>query len=559
MQPYALLTFALCATVAAQEPLEVFEAPVGANGFGFRVAALGDIDQDGLGDVAVGDRSGRVWILTGRPFTVASVISVGPFLAGLGALDTDGDGVREVAIAHQSATASAGINVDTFDARTGALRASFYDFEFGHEPEVRLTTLRDRTGDGIEDLLVGMPSQDFWHPAYWLSSVKVLAGGVNGSVTEEFVDDARGLGEGGTAMGDVDQDGYEDYAVGSRVRYSGLGGSSSSAGTVFLVGARTGPLAQRMRWRVDGPTSTSELGEDVVSIGDRNGDGIEDLVATESIMSMSSTLRLRVMSGADGATLGTRDFPGEAFLGPVNEPELEPCGDLDGDGVREFVMIVRVSGVHGGPEVRVLSGATLRPLHVWSDALQALPGELGLTEAALVEDLDHDGSPELLVGRPDGPNGGRVLVFPTRATVGDATCAAAVANSTGGIATLRLAGHLSVTADELQLIGQSIPASTWVLPVAGTVGVSVPMAGGSTGTLCVGGVVRRLGDIVARADAGGAFYTRVALATWHPGVAGGAPTAATAGETWHFQLWFRDSSLSGATSNFSTAVEATFQ
>jgi hypothetical protein len=555
----AAFGLALAPAALAQEPSEVIDSPVGAVGFGFRLTSLGDIDQDGHDDIAVAGRVGRVWVMTGRPFQVSRAISLPQrTIAGLAALDTDGDGVQEVIVAHQSGTQNSEPSVEAFDARTGVLRWSYYDFQFGHEPEIRLANIGDRTGDGVPDLLVGMPSQDYWHPAWWLSSVKLLDG-AHGWDGEELISDPRGLGEGVTAAGDLNQDGYADYVVGSRTRITFTSAAASSTGTVYAFSGRTGNYVARVPWVVHGLLVGSELGEDVVSVGDVDGDGRWDFVATEAVGAGFSTLRLRAMSGHDGSTLGTRDFPGEAFPGELDEPELEPFHDIDGDGVHEFVLVVQVSGVHGGPEVRVLSGATLATLHAWSVALQPVPGAPSYTEGALVGDLDHDGSPELLVGRPDAAQGGYVLVLPSRTSVGTATCAAAVANSTGHAATLRLAGSLSVVSDSLQLVGQSIPASTWVLPIAGTIAVNVPAAGGSTGTLCVAGALRRLGHVVARADAGGAYCTHLPLTTWHPGVGGGPPTAASAGETWHFQLWFRDGSPSGPTSNFSTAVEATFE
>ncbi|MEM6675079.1 MAG: hypothetical protein AAF726_19675 [Planctomycetota bacterium] len=128
-------------------------------------------------------------------------------------------------------------------------------------------------------------------------------------------------------------------------------------------------------------------------------------------------------------------------------------------------------------------------------------------------------------------------------------------NSTGRPARLRLTGSLSIAENRLLLVGNEVPESTWVLPIAGTIPVNVPMVGGSTGTLCVGGSVRRLAASIARADAGGAYDGAIDLTVWHPGP---SPTAQP-GETWHFQLWFRDSGPTGVTSNFSDAVEVTYQ
>ena len=551
------LALTLAAVAVAQEPLLVIDAPTGAGGFGKRVTALGDVDGDGRPDVAVADVSGAVHVLTGPQLDVSWTFTTRPYVAGLISVDTNGDGVRELVVASQHALANSELYIETYDLATRQLVWQYYDFQFAEEDEVRFAVLGDVTGDGIDDLLVGMPSQTPWHPAWWRSSCKVLSG-ASGHLERELIHDPSGMGEGVAALGDVDQDGWPDLAIGSRTRSSPQ--STDSRGSVFVAKRSLVGLGSIL-WSVDGSHAEAEFGEDVVAIGDRDGDGVNDLAALESLPLAGSarTLRVHTMSGATGAFLGHRDFPGEAFPGTQHEPELEPAGDIDHDGVRDFVLVVSRSGVHGGAEVRLLSGATLATLHTWSVALNNGLSTSGPLSATELGDFDLDGSPELIVGRSDVGTGGRVFVLPTRRSVGVDTCAAAVVNSTGRIADLRLVGSLEVALNALQLVGNDLPAAVWVLPVVGDVDVSVPMAGGSTGTLCVGGDVRRLGNALTRADAGGASFVPLDLAAWHPAPGAGGPTPVLPGETWHFQLWFRDAGTAGATSNFSDAVRATFE
>lgn len=65
------------------------------------------------------------------------------------------------------------------------------------------------TGVGFDDVLVGMPSQDPRHPAWWLSSAKVLDGRT-GIRPDELTETTRGRGEGVTGAGDVDLDTWPD-------------------------------------------------------------------------------------------------------------------------------------------------------------------------------------------------------------------------------------------------------------------------------------------------------------------------------------------------------------
>jgi hypothetical protein len=260
------LALSLAAVAAAQEPLLVISAPAGSVGFGKRVTALGDIDGDGRPDAAVADANGAVHVLTGPQLDLHWTVNARQYVAGLASVDTNGDGVRELVIASQAALGTAELIIEAYDIRTRQLVWHYYDFQFAAEDEVRFAELGDVTGDGIDDLLIGMPSQTLWHPAWWYSSCKIMSG-ATGLRLGELTHDPLGMGEGVAAVGDVDLDGRLDFAIGSRSRRtpSTLG---DMRGSVFLV---TGTLghASSYRWTVDGSHAEAEFGEDVVAIGDK--------------------------------------------------------------------------------------------------------------------------------------------------------------------------------------------------------------------------------------------------------------------------------------------------
>ncbi|MCP4166120.1 MAG: hypothetical protein GY759_09535 [Chloroflexi bacterium] len=124
-------------------------------------------------------------------------------------------------------------------------------------------------------------------------------------------------------------------------------------------------------------------------------------------------------------------------------------------------------------------------------------------------------------------------------------------NSTGNAATMEISGSRKTEFGHLRLRVNSLPVGFAGYALAGRASTLVPNAGGSMGNLCVGGQLARLKDQVQLSDASGQIDVGVPM--------GQMPTepvsAIAAGETWYFQMWYRD----GAASNFSDAVSVVFQ
>lgn len=135
--------------------------------FGYSVAPAGDVDGDGIGDVAAGAplRSagrGRVRILSGA--TGQTLLDVdGDPSSRLGwslarIADLDGDGADEVAAGAPRAQSSRG-RVRVFSAATGQTLFELEGdpgSEFGHS----VANAGDANGDLVPDLLVGAPFDD---------------------------------------------------------------------------------------------------------------------------------------------------------------------------------------------------------------------------------------------------------------------------------------------------------------------------------------------------------------------------------------------------------------
>ena len=130
-------------------------------------------------------------------------------------------------------------------------------------------------------------------------------------------------------------------------------------------------------------------------------------------------------------------------------------------------------------------------------------------------------------------------------------------NSTGREALTDLAGSDVRVRDTLTLHTEGLPPATTVLYLVAQASDSVPGAGGSQGTLCLGGSIGRFtrpGDVRV-ASAMGFAALDVEL--------GAIPTPsgfvnATQGTTLVFQAWYRDN-VAGPTSNFSSAAMVTLR
>jgi len=125
-------------------------------------------------------------------------------------------------------------------------------------------------------------------------------------------------------------------------------------------------------------------------------------------------------------------------------------------------------------------------------------------------------------------------------------------NSTGQAAALIAQGSAELGLDDLTLNVSSLPAGRPGYFLLSDVQANVPGFGGSQGVLCIGAPILRFSKDVLIADAAG----EVSFAIDFANLPGG--TTIQVGETWNFQLWYRDLNPT-STSNTSNGLAIAFK
>lgn len=141
------------------------------------------------------------------------------------------------------------------------------------------------------------------------------------------------------------------------------------------------------------------------------------------------------------------------------------------------------------------------------------------------------------------------------ATPGVNYCGPAAANSTGLPGRISAVGSGAVAQQNLVLVGQNLPIlSNGYFLVSANAG-TIPNPGGSSGNLCLHPPFGRFIAQTQNSGLSGVVSIPVNLMSL-PQPNG--PVVVQPGETWRFQLWYRDALLGFPTSNFTDAVAVSF-
>jgi len=371
------------------------------NYFGSGLASMGDFDNDGNQDIVVG----AVW-------------------------DDDG-GVDKGAIwmLYLNSTGSV-ISEQKISETTGGFGGTFTG---GGEFGAGIHVVGDLNNDGVTDLAVGEPlSADggMGRGAVW-----ILFMNATGTVSsEQKISDIQGnflgalnnqdqFGRAVTNVGDLNNDGISDVAVGAPMDDDG-GGDRGAVWILFLDTNGTVQSHQKISDTQGGFTgglgNADQFGAAVDSIGDINGDGINDIAVGAPRDDDGGTDRGAVwvlFLDTNGTVKGEQKISVTqgCFTGTLNNDDqfgfsVSEIGDLNGDGTNDIIVGAPRNddgGLNKGATFCVFlkpNGEALGQFRI-SDTQGNFSGALQFNDffgwAVLGgPDIDGDGIRDLVVGAP---------------------------------------------------------------------------------------------------------------------------------------------------------------
>lgn len=412
------------------------------SGFASSMAAVGDIDGDGVTDLLVGayqfqvkrdppvnlsEHEGRAFVFSGKNGKLLLTLSTPeamPFaafgfsLAGAG--DINRDGVPDLLI---GAFAYGGTGALGYGATGRAFVFSGKDGKLIHTlqaPQLQVgagfgwsvSSLGDLTGDSVPELLIGAFGQDGEGKVF-------IFNGQSGKLVHTLAPpqppSGAAFGWSVADAGDLDKDGVSDVLVGAP--YSTVG-QTTVQGRVHVFSGKEGTFL----FTLDDPQPVGGevFGWRVTSVGDLNKDGIPDILVGapyKDVNSKQAQGAAFVFNGADGK-----------FLFPLNSPAPKPYSgfgytlaqgpDVDQDGAPEILIsapfqTVDVDQVQG--EVFLFNGRDGRHLTTFDDPYPHQGASFGYSIAS-PGDVNGDKIPDFAFGASgqasvDKVAVGRVFVF----------------------------------------------------------------------------------------------------------------------------------------------------
>jgi hypothetical protein len=386
----------------ATSPAWTAEVDQASAGFGFSVAAAGDVNGDGFGDVIVGayfydagqSNEGRAYVYHGSS-------------AGLAAI---------AAWRAESNVASAALGTS-------------------------VATAGDVNGDGYSDVLIGAPGytngQNSEGAAFvWYGSSSGL--GTNGTPANadwsaEFNDDFTELGVCVATAGDVNGDGYSDIIVGARTYANG----ESSEGGAFVWhgsagGIGAGGTPANAAWSGQGNQVDAFYGWSVAMAGDVNGDGFGDVVVGAPYYNNTGNVDGGALYVYYGSATGIGGGPSGSFVGSLQDGAhygtcVATAGDVNGDGYSDVIqgaphyesLVMDLD--EGAVWVYMGSAAGMTSFGGWIGSGDQAGANFGQS-VGTAGDVNGDGYSDIVIGAPFYDNGqtneGAAFVWFGSATMG---------------------------------------------------------------------------------------------------------------------------------------------
>ncbi len=254
---------------------------------GSKVAAAGDVNGDGFKDFLVGapgaSVAGLIYVFSGYDRTLLFRIEgeagnqIGSNFSPAG--DLNQDGFDDFLVGSRTASPNGNLYAGRAWAHSGLDGSILFqwDGEFAHDQFGSVANAGDVNADGFPDVFIGAPKAEAANGHPHTDGKAYVYSGLDGTLlfsrygSEILGIRAEGFGHAAAGVGDIDQDGHDDFVVGMpfdtrqwRERF----------GHAFLISGRTGALLRRWTqgWE------KSSFGESIANAGDVDGDGVNDVI-----------------------------------------------------------------------------------------------------------------------------------------------------------------------------------------------------------------------------------------------------------------------------------------
>lgn len=294
-----------------------------------------------------------------------------------------------------------------------------------------VSIIGDVNHDGFTDFAVASGTMtDFFEPimksyvifgrggAYPTTMAMQRVNGDNGYILDGIPNDLNGSNLPVGSAGDFNGDGFDDLVLGVPTAPTPLG-PAQDAGSAFIVFGAAAPydrsvdirvLGPEEGWRINGADRFNMTGW-VLSSGDVNGDGFDDLVLGGA---KSHVVFGKAAGFEEDLSLGSLDGDNGFRISGTNQTIALTSLDINGDGFDDVAIgdsrvggpITRVIFGHSGSFGTSVNAETLTGFNGFTIVAPARE-RAGLTLGA-AGDVNGDGYEDLLVGLPHAPGSHQV-------------------------------------------------------------------------------------------------------------------------------------------------------
>ncbi|WP_197061131.1 immunoglobulin-like domain-containing protein [Colwellia psychrerythraea] len=368
--------------------------------FAQAIANIGDVDGDGVNDLAISaheddsngfDNSGSVHVMSAKTGQILyKIYGEGEddklAEAMISAPDMDGDNIADFLVRRRGTNGDELESVELFSSKAGT---SLFTIAIPNDLNVnKLAFIDDLNGDGIADILVTLPGFD--NVQNNIGAVYIYSG-ADGSELSHIEGEGGYFGDEIAVLGDINDDLIADFIVSA----ASFDGQNDREGRIYAYSGADNQLL----YQVGGQETNQEIGEEMVAIGDIDNDGINDFVysnRTKLTVNGEERRFITFASGKDGNQI-EQLIAGNYSLGGFAD-QLYSISDIDGDG--SIDLVITDEGDDGSGSVRdIIFYSTSKKHIIGRINNKNILSRGSFAESLLViDDITGDNFSEIVVG-----------------------------------------------------------------------------------------------------------------------------------------------------------------